>query len=123
MVDLVGIATTFPARRDALNHLHAELVSIPESNDVTSSSLTVVRGIALESTYRTPPDRRASKARARVLTLSVPAGVLPGEQAHWQRSQCRTFACFHFVGCKQQALAENLVDLVGIEPDQIIDNT
>jgi hypothetical protein len=62
LVDLVEIEpTTFPAGRDALNLAASKLVSIPESNDATSSSLTAARADAPRPKYRNPLDTREPK--------------------------------------------------------------
>jgi len=56
MVDLVGIEpTTFPASRDALKLAVSKHLSVLESNDAISSSLTVVPVVALRSKSRIAP--------------------------------------------------------------------
>jgi len=77
MVDLVGIEpTTFPASRDALKLAVSKHLSVLESNDAISSSLTVVPVIALRSKSRIAPGIPESKALDRELRSFVPADVL-----------------------------------------------
>jgi len=104
LVDLVGIEpTTFPASRDALSITASELVSIPGSNDATSSSSTAAPVVAPWLAYRTPPDTPKPKGPVRELKLFVLVDVPQVELAHPLRSQCRISEYSHSVGYKRQA--------------------